>query len=800
MKVLRVILSLFVLLSVISCQKTPYLALNTPDHISFSASGGKQDLSFSVNREWTVSSSESWCRVSQSSGKESDEVIHINVICEPNTTYEVRSCTIKIVSGELYEIVSVIQDTNLGLIVSPVEYNLSCISQTLEVEVNSNVKYVIEIDSEDKKWIKHVSTRTLARNILVFQIDANEEYEQRSGQITLRQTDGNLAETVIIHQSQKDGLFIPISEYIVSNESQTIDFEVQSNVEFEVKPDVSWIQHVGTKGLSSSSVTLSIDANDIYDRRTGYVTLIQKNGALSERITINQEEKFGIVVDPELVTLSGEAQAFDVNIDYNVDYEVIIPEDADNWLSLINKRTRGLTEGAVTFSVTDNDRYEKREADVVIKQVNGEVFSKLRIVQDTRDLYTPLTLEAYAKGSVTIDNPLLLTIEYCNSEGSWVEINDKEVNITLDQGEFISFRGDNALYSRKSISPPYQFGEAFTNIRVENCYVFGNIMSLIDSKQYASVLRVDDYCFRGLFAHSNIEKHPKRRLVLPATDVGAYSYSYLFFRNTFTNSPVEELPATTLNPWCYCGMYYRCEYLSDCPKLLARKLTDGCYSSMFMGCANLTCAPELPSTSLAYRCYSAMFAECSNLVEVPDLPAEILSKECYSGMFCDCTSLNNPPKISAIMLAEGSCESMFYGCSNLTRAPELPSRSLARRCYVSMFELCTNLVEAPNLPATTLAIECYMCMFRSCLSLKKAPSLPATELVAACYFDMFRSCLELNYVSAAFIDIQDGNCTKGWLQGVSPQGTFVKNKNATWNLTGESGVPEGWTVLYSDEW
>lgn len=33
-----------------------------------------------------------------------------------------------------------------------------------------------------------------------------------------------------------------------------------------------------------------------------------------------------------------------------------------------------------------------------------------------------------------------------------------------------------------------------------------------------------------------------------------------------------------------------------------------------------------------------------------------------------------------------------------------------------------------------------------------------------------------------------------WVNGVKATGTFVKNSAATWNVTGTSGVPSGWTV------
>jgi hypothetical protein len=36
--------------------------------------------------------------------------------------------------------------------------------------------------------------------------------------------------------------------------------------------------------------------------------------------------------------------------------------------------------------------------------------------------------------------------------------------------------------------------------------------------------------------------------------------------------------------------------------------------------------------------------------------------------------------------------------------------------------------------------------------------------------------------------------TENWVDGVSETGTFVKNINASWDVTGANGIPSGWTV------
>lgn len=196
--------------------------------------------------------------------------------------------------------------------------------------------------------------------------------------------------------------------------------------------------------------------------------------------------------------------------------------------------------------------------------------------------------------------------------------------------------------------------------------------------------------------------------------------------------------------------------------------TSYCFFKLFSGCTSLTTAPELPATTLEFGCYYSMFRGCTSLTIAPELPATTLANLCYYGM--------------------------FYGCTSLTTAPELHATTLANSCYFAMFYGCTSLNTAPELPATTLEITCYGRMFSGCTSLTTAPELPATTLSSNCYGSMFENCSNLNYIKALFTTTPSDSYTMNWVSGVSATGTFVKSSSATWDLTGTSGVPSGWTI------
>ena len=354
----------------------------------------------------------------------------------------------------------------------------------------------------------------------------------------------------------------------------------------------------------------------------------------------------------------------------------------------------------------------------------------------------PLTLEAVAANTtVTFTNKASGVVKYKVNDGDIQTIasNDSAAIQLSAAGDKVSFFGDNAKYGAVGSS------DNSSNIACdEECYVYGNIMSLIKSEGFENERTLtEQYAFARLFSNNaNIKNKPGAELLLPA-----------------------------------------------------ETLAEDCYNGMFHGCTSLTSAPELPAETLAAHCYDSMFDSCTSLTAAPELPATTLKVSCYEFMFSDCTSLTSAPALPATTLAAHCYSFMFYGCTSLETVPEdmLPATNLADYCYGIMFDGCTSLTSEPELPAETLAEDCYTFMFKNCTSLTGAPELPATTLAESCYYYMFYGCTSLNTVTCLATDISASNCVTDWLNNTAG-GTFYRNPsvaNDFWN----GKVPNTWTVL-----
>ena len=360
-----------------SCEKETLLTVDQTS-ISFTDAGGSQTVMLTANKTWSVSSTQSWCKVSPSGGEEAAGS-RITISCDANTTYDARNCTVTFTCAEMTKSVTISQATNNGLQVSQTTYEVTKAAQQLNIEVKANVKFSVEVDNGCKDWVKYNSTKALTTSTVVLDIAENKTYDGREGKVTIKQDGGSLSSTITIKQSQLDGLFLSTSEYNLSNEKHTLTVEVSTNVEFDVKPEADWVKYVQTKGLSTKQIVLEVAENDTYDHRETKVNVKQKNGDLSGTITIKQDEKYGILVSQSEYNLTNEAQTIEVEVKYNVDFEVVIPDECKDWIKQVS--TKGLNTKNYTFSIVKNETYDNREGSITFKQKNGSLSGTVKVNQ-----------------------------------------------------------------------------------------------------------------------------------------------------------------------------------------------------------------------------------------------------------------------------------------------------------------------------------------------------------------------------------------------------------------------------------
>ncbi len=173
----------------------------------------------------------------------------------------------------------------------------------------------------------------------------------------------------------------------------------------------------------------------------------------------------------------------------------------------------------------------------------------------------PLTLEAIADCNITLINPWT-ALKYKINNGELTAVvatgtnsNSKPISeIPISANDTISFFAEGTENTSSD----------FLTIDCDaDCYVYGNVMSLIDPDNFKTAISLENtqFAFALLFyENEHIKNHSSKALVLPAT---------------------------TLASGCYYGMFNECSGLTEAPELPAKTLVEGCYGFMFTGCSNL---------------------------------------------------------------------------------------------------------------------------------------------------------------------------------------------------------------------
>lgn len=296
---------------------------------------------------------------------------------------------------------------------------------------------------------------------------------------------------------------------------------------------------------------------------------------------------------------------------------VVTPPSATNVLYVA---LAGVTNKNISMTAVVNGKiytYKRTASDVTFE--NKKYYTRTVKMSTSADIATPLTLEAL-NDNTTVTFSKYSGVQYSINGGTKTDVPSSGEIPTLNSGDKVSFYGNNTSYS-SSLSAVISCSD--------KCYVYGNIMSLINSTGYATETTLTGTMpfSKFFYNNTNIVNHNQKDLVLPATSLTKSCYSEMFSGCTgLTSLPI--LPATTLAEQCYYSMFYGCTSMTTAPSLPATILVKNCYNRMFMGCTHLTTAPILPAPTLAEQCYVYMFRGCTSLNYVKCLATDISATDC----------------------------------------------------------------------------------------------------------------------------------------------------------------------------
>ena len=285
------------LLAVMSCEMLEEMLQTDPT--VFEASLTEQQLNASQTEvtakivcdvKWTAKLADSsWGSISQTLVSENNTGLVV-ISLGFNEGKEKRSNILNISAGSKTLSLCIDQE-GIGSLISPAAIQLRG-TEASEVSFLPGVDWKLATESD---WIALPErTSGLAGVEAKLSVSANEEFIDlgtREGALTFT-FDGKYKVTVPVTQYQTDAVILEQTELEADYKAQTLTVKVDSNTDYTVSTDATWVhrqQTTATKALNVSEESFSIDVNPTSKARTAVVTFTGgKGGKASAKLTIFQ--------------------------------------------------------------------------------------------------------------------------------------------------------------------------------------------------------------------------------------------------------------------------------------------------------------------------------------------------------------------------------------------------------------------------------------------------------------------------------------------------------------------------------
>ena len=402
-----------------------------------------------------------------------------------------------------------------------------------------------------------------------------------------------------------DDAYITLNKEIVnfSPDGESIDIKVYSNYKWTLTNNCDWITTSATSGeASEDGATITLTAEHSYDDREGTITfscgnakkLIVVSQSLKETIIADENNTFNVSVDGGTVELAYQT---------TVECEVIIPEEAQSWISLASAEARALVSEVATLNVAKNNTGAQRSAVVkVVKKDDSSLCVEYTITQERNMDYVILYTTSDGNPLIPYYSFSFECISNTYEDGVGMLAFDGDVVTTIEAKAFYLCLKLTSITIPKSIT---SIGD----------YAFEDCKDLTSITIPESVTSIGEYAF------SDCTKLTSVTIANGVTSIGKNAFEYC---KSLTHITIPE-SVTSIGEYAF----------SDCYSLTSITIPEGVTSIerlAFYNCIDLT-SITIPSSITSISNY--LFEYCISLTSIT-IPNSVTSighgafKECYS--------------------------------------------------------------------------------------------------------------------------------------------------------------------------
>ncbi|WP_294591934.1 BACON domain-containing carbohydrate-binding protein [uncultured Bacteroides sp.] len=303
------------LLILASCKEEEDEVINiSMSEITFGSKSEVKSVEVYANTSWsaeiTPSASSSWISLNIVSGKAGTSTIQITLT--ENDTADERTAEIIFRGSSTSQTLKVTQEKNEILKLPYEEIGFWQIGGALPLEIERNIEYTVEIETEAREWIKLGEPKGLSPDLIYIHIEENFSELPRIGHVYVKGKDSTLADTLLIDQDplelnlSRNTLDFPKSaesKTVIATTSHTDHYNIPL-LKFELPEDAKdWCTvEVDNQGILSISVSENRTGIDRKTDLTVIASILKETVHITQRAETNEYYQDGDFIQLQAAT------------------------------------------------------------------------------------------------------------------------------------------------------------------------------------------------------------------------------------------------------------------------------------------------------------------------------------------------------------------------------------------------------------------------------------------------------------------------------------------------------------------